>query len=224
MDISVLFSNPRNYKRWYELHNKIYESEKNVVRSFDLKDCLDVGSGPGIFHEVMNGYKVSIDISLLMLKESESDDKVLADALYMPFRNRAFKCVFSSVTVCFVSDVRNFIKEIERVTKKRAIICFIPRDSPWGEYYENLGRQGHKMYSHAKFVSRRELYEIINEYMRIKNVKSTLMYLPSDLEKVESVYNNDKGSFVCIEAIPGRAEPFSSSPNGHSRADPTGLL
>ena len=198
MSVDKIFSNPRKYRKWYENHYRIYENEKKVVGSFNLKDCLDIGSGPDIFHEVIKGYIVSLDLSLLMLKESKSEDKVLADATYLPFRDKAFKCVFSSVTVCFIEDIKSFISEIGRVTKGRAVICFIPRDSPWGQHYESLGKKGHEYYSYAHFISKQELYRIISEFMNVKNISSTLIEL--DEEKIEPVYNDDRGSFVCIEA------------------------
>ncbi|AAK42414.1 class I SAM-dependent methyltransferase [Saccharolobus solfataricus] len=213
-----LFNDPKSYKRWYELHSKLYENERNVVRSFNLKDCLDVGSGPDIFHEEIGGRIVALDISLLMLKESKSDEKVLADALHLPFRDNSFKCVFSSVTVCFIEDVKGFIREMARITKERAIICFIARDSPWGEYYENLGKSGHKYYSHARFISRREFYVIINDFMKISRIRSTLKKM-SETE-IDGVYNDDSGSFICVEAIPMKPEPLSLSLNRHSGADP----
>ncbi|MCH4815433.1 MAG: class I SAM-dependent methyltransferase [Saccharolobus sp.] len=213
-----IFNDPKNYKKWYELHNKLYENERKVVRSFNLKDCLDLGSGPDIFHEEIRGKIVSLDISLLMLKESKSDEKVLADALHLPFRDDSFKCIFSSVTVCFIEDVKGFIKEIARVAKERAVICFIARDSPWGEYYEKLGKSGHKYYSYAHFISRRELYVIINDFMKILRITSTL----KDMNETETdeTYNDDSGSFICVEAIPKKSEPLSSSLNRHSGADP----
>ncbi|WP_338603866.1 class I SAM-dependent methyltransferase [Sulfolobus tengchongensis] len=200
MDIRTLFNDPKKYKRWYEVHNKIYENEKNVVRSFDLKDCLDIGSGPDIFHEEINGHIVSLDISLLMLKESRSDEKVMADALFLPFRDKAFNCVFSSVTVCFIEDVKAFIREAVRVAKERVVICFIARDSKWGEYYQQLGKQGHKYYSYAHFISRHEFYTILGNFAKISRIRSTLEEINES--ELEPVYNDDRGSFICVEGIP----------------------
>ncbi|AOL17020.1 methyltransferase [Sulfolobus sp. A20] len=204
MEYENIFNDPKGYKRWYEEHNKIYDNERNVVRSFNLKDCLDIGSGPGIFHEVIHGYKVSVDISLLMLMESKSDDSVLSDALYLPFRNKSFDCTFTSVTICFIDSLEKFISEIERVTKKRAVICFIPRDSPWGKYYDELGKKGHKYYSRAIFRTKEEIYKTINKYMKIITVRSTLSSEPSNEKSWEDndiYYDDDRGSFICVEAI-----------------------
>ncbi|MCG2908979.1 MAG: class I SAM-dependent methyltransferase [Stygiolobus sp.] len=194
-----IFTDPRGYKRWYEIHDKIYESERNLVSLFQPKGCLDVGSSPGIFHEVMNN-TVSLDISIFMLKElPEDEDKVQADALHLPFRENSFRCVFVSVTICFVSDVENFIKELKRVSSHRIIICYIPEDSPYGKFYEELGKKGHKYYSHAHFIKREKLYRILkNEGLKVNRVASTLFSMD---EKDHEIKEGDEGSFVCLEAL-----------------------
>jgi len=197
-----IFTDPQGYKRWYEIHDKIYESEKSLVANFDPKDCLDIGSGPGIFHEIFKGNTISLDISIFMLKEIKGDeDKVLADAHYLPFRDNSVRCVFISVTICFLDRIENFYKEVHRVVRERVITCFIPRDSPWGEYYYGLGLKGHKYYSKANFIRRRELYEILGKYFKISRVMSTLFISPYEKEKLEDIKNDDSGSFICVEAL-----------------------
>jgi len=197
-----IFTDPQGYKKWYENHDKIYESEKNLVAKFNPKDCLDIGAGPGIFHEVFEGNTISLDISIFMLKESERDeDKVLADAHYLPFRDNAIKCIFISVSICFLENIEAFYKEVHRVVKERVITCFIPRDSIWGEYYYNLGIKGHKYYSKANFIPKHKLYEELRKFFKISRVMSTLFVSPNGEEKFEDIKNDDSGSFVCVEAL-----------------------
>ena len=197
-----IFTDPQGYANWYRVHERIYDSEKKLVSIFKPRNCLDVGSGPGIFHEVFEGSTVSLDLSIFMLKSIQGEDRVLADAMNLPFRDNAFECVFTSVTVCFVSDYKQFIKELKRVTKKRIIVCYVPRDSPFGEYYEELGKKGHKYYSHAHFVSKKELYDALSsEGLKVVKTLSTLFYKPTDEEKVDEIKEGDSGSFVCVEAV-----------------------
>ncbi|BFH72509.1 methyltransferase domain-containing protein [Sulfurisphaera javensis] len=196
-----IFTDPIGYKKWYELHEKIYESERNLVSQFKPTNCLDIGSGPGIFHEVFSGRIISLDISIFMLKQlGENEDKILADAHYLPIRDKSLECAFISVTICFLSNIEDFYKEISRVLKGRVITCFVPRDSPWGEHYYELGLKGHKYYSYANFIKKKELYDILKKYFEIVKVKSTLFITPSEGEKVDKIEDNDNGSFVCIEA------------------------
>ncbi|BCU71459.1 class I SAM-dependent methyltransferase [Stygiolobus caldivivus] len=195
-----IFTDPDGYAKWYRIHDKVYESERRLVSSFKLNNCLDVGSGPAIFHETISGNKVSLDLSIFMLTSiPENEDRVQGDALNLPFRENAFECVFSSVTVCFIDDPKRFVKELKRVTKKRIVICYIPRDSPFGKYYEELGKKGHKYYSQAHFISREDLYHALqSEDMKINLVRSTLFQME---EKIDEVNDTDSGSFVCVEAV-----------------------
>lgn len=201
-----IFTDPQGYRKWYELHEKIYESEKNLVAKFTPKDCLDIGAGPGIFHEVFEGNTISLDFSIFMLKEIKRDeDKVLAEAHYLPFRDNAVRCAFVSVTICFLENIEDFYKEVHRVIKDRVITCFIPRDSSWGEYYYALGLKGHKYYSKANFIRKQELYEELNKFFKISRIMSTLFISPNEEERVEDVRNDDSGSFVCVEALKSKS-------------------
>lgn len=212
-----IFDDPKGYKKWYEIHNKIYESEKALVSQFKPSNCLDIGSGPAIFHEVFSGETISLDISLFMLKElGEKESKVLADAHFLPFRDNSIQCVFISVTICFLGELDSFYNEINRITKDKVITCFIPKDSSWGEYYYELGKKGHKYYSHATFIKRSDLYEILKKYFKIEKVRSTLFFSPQENEVLDKIENNDKGSFVCIEARKPIMAPQSSMLNSPS--------
>lgn len=205
-----IFTDPKGYKRWYESHDKIYESEKSLVSKFDLRDCLDIGSGPGIFHEVFRGNTISLDISIFMLKESgREEDKILADAKYLPLRNNSVKCAFISVTICFLDNIEEFYKEVNRVVRDRVITCFVPRDSLWGEYYYSLGQKGHKYYSKARFIKKEELYAVLGKFFNISQIMSTLFISPRETEIVEGIKNDDSGSFVCVEATKLMSAPHS---------------
>ncbi|AWR96525.1 methyltransferase domain-containing protein [Acidianus sulfidivorans JP7] len=198
-----IFNDPEGYASWYKRNWKIYQTEANAVKKLELSNCLDIGSGPSIFHEAINGEKISLDLSEFMLKNVESnEEKVQAHALYLPFRDKAIPCTFISVTICFIDDIDSLIKEIKRVTKSVFSVCFIPRDSPWGEYYENLGKKGHKYYSRAHFISKGELLKTIQKYFKIVEILSTLTYSPNEEEKIEEPSKNDNGSYVCIKAFP----------------------
>jgi len=200
--VENIFTDAKGYKSWYERHATIYESEKRLVSSFRLKDCIDIGSGPGIFHEVIEGRKVSIDSSIFMLKEitGYDEDRILAHALYLPIRDNAVECSFISVTICFVEDPEKLLKEAMRVSRKRLVVCFIPKDSEYGKYYEELGKKGHKYYSRAKFITKQDIKNYLKEF-RMSKIRSTLFGKPGDDAKIEELRDNDQGSFVCLEVI-----------------------
>lgn len=198
-----IFNNPLEYKKWYEKHKEIYESEKELVKILNLKDCLDIGSGPSIFHEVINGRIISLDISKEMLKfANNEEDRVVGDALHLPFRDKSIPCVFISVTLCFINDLNKLIEEVKRVVVDELCICMIPRDSSWGEYYFNLGKKGHKYYSKANFITKEQIVSILKKNFKIKGIYSTLTYTPFDKERFEYPREGLEGSFICIKAIP----------------------
>lgn len=200
-DIISIFSDAKGYKRWYETHEIAYENEKRAVRRLELSDCLDIGSGPGIFHEVLGGRIVSFDISEVMLKEiSREEDRVQGEAHFLPFRDRSFSCVFISVTICFLKDIESFIKEVSRITKEYLGVCIIAKDTPWGQLYENLGKSGHKYYSRANFITKKEIIKHLSPYFNIEKIVSTLTYRPFENDHLEEPRDDDKGSFICIKA------------------------
>jgi ubiquinone/menaquinone biosynthesis C-methylase UbiE len=200
-DLLKIFSDPERYKEWYERHATIYEDEKALVRSFHPKDCLDLGSGPAIFHEVLDGETVSIDVSEPMLRSFQGD-RVLGDVRALPFRDRSFKCTFSAVTVCFVDDIESFFREMSRVTRERAIVCFIPLDSAWGSFYVELGKRGHRYYSKAIFRPKDEILGVFSKYFEIREVRSTLSFGPLEEARQESPTEGTVGSFICVSGPP----------------------
>ncbi|PVU73526.1 SAM-dependent methyltransferase [Sulfolobales archaeon SCGC AB-777_J03] len=200
-EIRELFSNPGKYRDWYRRNEILYQNEKTLVNSFNPKDCLDMGSGPGIFHEVLRGETVSLDLSEHMLSAFEGD-RVVGDVRQMPFRDKAFECSFSAVTVCFVDDLDSFFREASRVTRKLTIICFIPLDSSWGEHYAELGKKGHHYYSKAIFRPKDEIMKVFTKYFKLESIRSTLAFRPDERPKVQEPMEGETGSFICVSGPP----------------------
>jgi ubiquinone/menaquinone biosynthesis C-methylase UbiE len=195
-----IFNNVIEYIKWYHIHEKIYESEKRAIKALDLRNCLDIGSGPGVFKDVLGDDSIFLDLSEMMLKETKEGYKVQAEAHFLPFRDKSINCSFVSVTICFLSNLEDFLKEIERVTRNYIGICIIPKDSPWGKYYVELGNRGHKYYSKAKFLTKKELYILISKFFNIEKIVSTITYNPWEEERVEDPKEDDSGSFLCLKA------------------------
>jgi len=196
-----LFKDPLGYRKWYETNKVIYENEKRVIEELRLSDCLDIGSGPSIFHEVIKGELISLDISFDMLLFAKSEeDRVQGDALNLPFRDNSIKCSFISVTICFISDVKKLIEEVYRVTREFLVVCIVAKDSSWGKFYEELGRKGHRYYSKANFITKAELKELLMGKFNILEVYSTLTFSPLEEPIIESPRRDEEGAFYCIKA------------------------
>lgn len=218
----MTFNDPEGYVRWYQTHRVTYENELDAVKALALSDCLDVGSGPSVFHEAIGGNVVSLDLSdVTLLYAREGEDRVQADALHMPFRNEAFPCVFSSVTFCFISDLQALLKEIHRVAKETFAGCIVVSDSPWGEFYSSLASAGHKYYSKARFLSREEFLRWVGRFFQIERVVSTLSYGPNQGEKREEPKESEEGSFLCVKGRKVRWPPGHRAHDGRPpRSDP----
>ncbi|BBD72112.1 methyltransferase [Sulfodiicoccus acidiphilus] len=199
LEIEDPFTEGAAYASWYRKHEAVYRSEASAVAKLRLRDCLDVGAGTGAFHEVIEGLVVSLDISPYMLQEAKGE-RVLGDALALPFRDRSFRTSFVASTLCFVEDVEGLLREMRRVSREAIGLCFIPLDSPLGERYFRMGKGGHKYYSRARFLTRAEVYSLLRDF-RVELTYSTLT--KGELtEEVEPAVEGDAGSFVCIRACP----------------------
>ncbi len=100
---------------------------------------LDIGCGGGIFTEiVLNKYKdakaCGIDISELCIeyaKEYNAEfikagrlELTVGDVADMPYANGTFNMVVSNASHFFWSDLRKSLREINRVSKMGAVVCF----------------------------------------------------------------------------------------------------
>ncbi|MEM3268651.1 MAG: methyltransferase domain-containing protein [Metallosphaera sp.] len=194
-----MFDDPEGYLKWYKTHELTYENERRAIESLNPRDCLDIGSGPSVFHESIKGNVISLDLSEFMLRSVEGD-RVLADAHFLPFRERAFPCTFSSVTICFLDNLEDFIKEVKRVTRGYFIGCIVRADSSWGEFYSNLGKRGHKYYSKANFISKADFLTLVRKHFVIDKIASVLRYGPTDQEVREEPIGED-GAYVCVRGV-----------------------
>ncbi|NON61446.1 MULTISPECIES: class I SAM-dependent methyltransferase [Acidianus] len=196
-----VFKDPKGYINWYFNHKEIYDSERELVKSLNLENCIDIGSGPSVFHDALKGRTISVDISILMLKEADpEEDKVQADAMHLPFRDNSMPCAFVSVAICFLESPEKLIREMERISSKEIGVCIVPKDSSWGKFYQQLGEKGHKYYSIAHFISKEELLSALKDFNLVE-IKSTLHFAPLEDAKYEEPKNDPFGGFLCVKGI-----------------------
>ena len=156
-----------DYDRWFDEHRELYLSELAALKLASRgvpKPWLEVGVGSGRFAEPL-GVDVGVDPAEPMLRVATSRGLEVVGAVGegLPFRCGSFGGVFLVVTICFLKDPKPALSEIFRVLKPggRLVVGFIPLESPWGVFYSQLAREGHRFYRYARFYRVEEVEELV---------------------------------------------------------------
>jgi MinD superfamily P-loop ATPase/ubiquinone/menaquinone biosynthesis C-methylase UbiE len=199
------------YDAWYDSEEgrPLYESELQCIKSiYDAKNVpvLEVGVGTGRFAMHFPG-AMGIDPALNALKMAEARGvkTIRGYGERLPFDQGTFGCILLIVTLCFVKDPMAVLKEAARVLKSdgRILIGLVPRDSPWGEYYEEKKKKGHHFYAKAFFYTFSETKEMLRMAgLEISRVRSTLFQIPEGSRRIEEPLDgySENAGFLCIEA------------------------
>lgn len=197
---------PERYDRWFEKHEKAYESELNALRELvpPNPDGLSVGVGTGRFAAPL-GVGVGIDPSAEMLRHARHRgiDCVRGVGEKLSFDDGAFDTVLIVTTVCFLDDLHEALCEAHRVLGDDGVIVigYVDADSPLGRRYERH-KDENPFYSEATFVTTDELNEEIGKagFVDAEHVQ-TLFRMPEEMgspDQVQTGYGN--GSFVGLRA------------------------
>ena len=82
-----------------------------------------------------------------------------APAERLPYADEQFGAAFMIMTLCFVEDPLQTLRECVRVLRPGgiAVVTFVPRDSAWGVAYERKAQEGHPFYAASLFYRRGEV-------------------------------------------------------------------
>jgi ubiquinone/menaquinone biosynthesis C-methylase UbiE len=198
------------YDAWYDSAEgrPLYESELKCLRPLvedSPEPILEIGVGTGRFAMHFPGV-TGIDPSLNALKMAEKRGvkTVHGYGENLPFEDETFGCILIIVTLCFVENPLDVLREAKRVLRKGGsiIIGLVPKDSPWGAFYEEMKRAGHPFYSNARFYAFKEIENMLQAGgLKISRIRSTLLQSPDDSRRIEEpVEGNISGAgFLCIE-------------------------
>ena len=209
MSFSIFDEHADRYDLWYERNRVVAENELRLVSRFvRSKPVLEIGVGTGFFASKL-GVDIGIDPALSMIVKARSRGVDVVQALgeYLPIRSRSISTVLLIVTLCFLEDAVAVLKEVARVLKPdgSVVACIVPKDSSWGAYYAELGKQGHVFYSRARFYTVNEVDELFKVFsMRRSRALGILRFKPWDNplpeEPIEWAEGLDLG-FVCLEYV-----------------------
>ncbi len=204
MSSSKIFdSRAKEYDEWYERHRAIYSSELKAVKAFNCHRAVEIGIGTGRFTRG-TGIIVGVDPSIEMLKLApKSVHLIQGVGEALPLRSKSFDCSIFIVTLCFLDNPEEALREAVRVSE-RLLICMVPRESPWGKLYSNLAERGHPFYSHAKFYTVKEVIDLASKLgAKLNKIYATLKNPPGEEVYEEPVavtpQEAEKYGFVCME-------------------------
>jgi ubiquinone/menaquinone biosynthesis C-methylase UbiE len=149
------------YDSWFESceGEAIFEIEKTCLRTL-LQPCkglwLEVGVGSGRFAAAF-GISEGLDPSsaMLTIATRRAIRTVCGAGEDLPYRDATFSGVLMVTTLCFVRDAERVLSESHRVLRHAGtlVVGIVPAESVWGRLYRAKGREGHLLYSKAKFYT-----------------------------------------------------------------------
>ena len=143
---------------------------------------LEVGAGTGRFAAAL-GIAEGVDPSAPMLDFAarRGIQTQTGTAESLPYPDESFDGVLLVTTLSFVQNPARAIKQCARVLKPGGTLLagIVPAESPWGKDYARKASEGHRVYSHARFLSIQQLKEFATDAaLCFQKSASTLFWCP----------------------------------------------
>ena len=192
------------YDTWYEKNKYTYYSELKLLQKLipENKKGIEIGVGTGRFAAPL-GIEYGIDPSENMLKiAKERGVKVKrASGERIPFSDNVFEYAAIIITLAFVNNPQEVIKEAWRVlnNKGKIIIGIVDSSSFLADFYRK--KEG-VFYKEAKFVKVNQLAQWLKAAGFYNLIYyQTLFNLPRDMTEIEKPRNGfGQGGFVVVVA------------------------
>jgi len=205
--IEIFNKHFKEYDEWYEKNKWVYLSEVVVLKKVipKGKKGLEIGVGTGRFAQAL-GIEYGIDPSekMLSIAKKRGIKTFVGRGEKLPFSDKEFDYVALIITLCFVENPEEVIKEAKRVLKDngKIVIGIIAKNSPLGKIYQEKKEAGHKIYKYANFFTVEEVVDLLKR----NGFKNFVFYqtLFKPLEEIKEIEEPKEGfgegSFVVIAA------------------------
>lgn len=215
----------QGYDGWFEGAGKpVFDSEVRAFRRILPllpKPWLEVGVGSGRFAQAL-GIETGVDPSAEMVNRARGRgiNAIQGKGEEKLFNKEHFGAVFIIVTLCFVDSPEAVLKETYRILKPggKVALGLVLKESPWGKFYEQKKKQGHRFYNHATFYEGNDITELLAKSGFVtERVVSTLFQKPGNivhLEEPEEGYLPNAGFTVLVAGKPCRINPTYKENNG----------
>lgn len=145
----------------------------SIIEMEENSKVLDLGCGTGFSTEVIKkaGFNVTgcdVNKNMLYYAKKKGLKVVECDARSLPFKEKEFDYVISISTIQWVKpkDYSLILEEINRVTKKSAIIQFYPKSEEEFNYFAKIAKKNFSV----KIVSIGESHKL-KKYVMLKKRK-----------------------------------------------------
>jgi len=198
-----------DYDAWFEGEGKtIFAIEVWAFRELLPllpKPWLEVGVGSGRFAQAL-GIETGVDpsIKLLEMARRRGITAFLSRGEQQLFDEESFGTVFLIVTLCFVDSPLGVLKEAHRILIPggKVVLGLVLKESPWGKFYQQKKKEGHRFYRYATFHRYDEVVELLQKAgFSIEKVVSTLFQEPGDVKRMElpqKGYSSNAGFTIII--------------------------
>jgi len=194
------------YDKWYEENKFVYLSELNAVKELipRFESGVEIGIGTGRFALPLK-IKKGIEPSMSMAKISKNRGLTVLQAMAenLPFKNNSFDLALMIVTICFVEDPVNSIKEANRILRDNGtlVLGIVDKNSFLGKLYEER-RSKSIFYKEVRFFSVSVLIDMLtNAGFYNFEYRQTIFKYPSDIKRIDKVEPGyGRGGFVAISA------------------------
>jgi len=153
------------------------------------KPWLEVGVGSGRFAQAL-GIETGVDpsIKLLEMARERGITGFLGWGEQELFEEESFGTVFLIVTFCFVDLPMDVLRETKRILAPggKIVLGLVLKESPWGKFYQQKKKQGHRFYKYATFYRYDEVARLLEQVgFSIEQVISALFQRPGKVKRME---------------------------------------